>query len=137
MNTNKIIITGIAGAVISFIVSNIFYNYLFKTYFDSNTYPTDFSTIKWWASLTSTLLWGFLFAYILEQAKAASIKSGAMIAGIVGLIIAANFDLGFYSVGVIYTDLTVIAADVLLTGFIATVIGATIVYVGGKVKTAA
>ena len=79
----------------------------------------------------------FLFAYILEQAKAASIKSGAMIAGIVGLIIAANFDLGFYSVGVIYKDLTVIAADVLLTGFIATVIGATIVYVGGKVKTAA
>lgn len=137
MNTNKFIVGGIVGSIVSFILGNLLYNYLFKAYFDANIYPVDFSTLKWWASLTSTLCWGFLIAYVIEQAKVTTIKSGATIAIIVSIIVQLSFDLGFYAVGMIYKDLTVIAADVLLTGFISSIIGAAIVFAGSKVKVSA
>ena len=68
---------------------------------------------------------------------ATTIKSGATIAIVVSIIVQLNIDLGFYAVGMIYKDLTVIAADVLLTGFISSIIGAAIIFAGSKVKVSA
>jgi len=134
MNTNKFIKGGIVASIVSFILANLFYNFLFKTYFDAKIYPTDFSTIKWWASIASTLCWGFFIAYILEKVKVSTVASGATLAFIIALIVEANFDLGFYAVGVIYKDVTVIVADVILTATIASIMGAAAIFVTNKTK---
>ena len=53
---------------------------------------------------------------------------------IIALIVEANFDLGFYAVGVIYKDVTVIVADVILTATIASIMGAAAIFVTNKTK---
>ena len=128
MNTKKLIINGIIASIVSFILGNLFYNFVFKTYFDANIYATDFTTVKWWAIIGSTMCWGFLLAYILGNAKVTTVTGGATMAFTVALIVQTNIDLGLYAVGQIYKDVTVIVADVSLTACIAAIIGAVIIF---------
>jgi hypothetical protein len=137
MNTNKFIINGIVASIVSFILGNLFYNFLFKTYFDANIYATDFSTVKWWAIIGSTMCWGFLYAFILEKAKVTTILDGAIMAFTVAVIIQTTIDLGFYAVSLIYKDLAVIVADVFLTAFNASMMGAAIMFVSNRNKKTA
>jgi hypothetical protein len=134
MNTNKFIINGIIASVISFVLGNLFYNFLFKTYFDANIYATDFTTVKWWAIIGSVLCWGFLYAYILEKAKVTTVAGGAIMAFTVAVIIQTSVDLGFYAVSVVYKDVNVIVVDVFLTACIASIMGAAIMLASNKKK---
>ncbi len=137
MNTNKFLVGGIVGGIVSFVLGYLFYNLLFKSYFDENAFPVDLTAVKWWANIAASLLFGFLFSYIFEKAKVASIATGATMGFVIGLILEANIDLGFYSLGMLYKNLTIIGADVLLTAVIAALIGASIIFAGGLGKKAA
>ena len=137
MNTNKFIIGGIVGGVVSFLVGNFIFLFLFKTFFDENSFPIDVNAVKWVFGVLSSLCWGFTFAYILEKAKATTMSTAVVTGVIAAVLIEATFDFNFYSVGMVYKNLTIIAVDVALTGVAAAAICAAITLVNGMGKKAA
>ena len=130
MNTKKIITGGIAGAVASFLLGNLLYLFVFKTYFDENSFPVDVSSINWLYSILSNLCWGFMFVYILDKLKVSTLSNAAITGLVIGLLLEGGVDLNFYSMGMLYKNLTVVISDVLLIGIIDAGICSVIFYVG-------
>lgn len=130
MNTKKIITGGIAGAVASFLLGNLLYLFVFKTYFDENSFPVDVSSINWLYSILSNLCWGFMFVYILDKLKVSTLSNAAITGLVIGLLLEGGVDFNFYSMGMLYKNLTVVVSDVLLIGIIDAAICSVIFYVG-------
>ena len=130
MNTKKIITGGIVGAGVSFLLGNLLYLFVFKTYFDENSFPVDTSSINWLYSILSNLCWGFMFVYILDKLKVSTLSNAALTGLVIGLLLQGGVDLNFYSMGMLYKNLTVVIADVLLIGIIDAAICSVIFYVG-------
>lgn len=130
MNTKKIITGGIAGAVASFLLGNLLYLFVFKTYFDENSFPVDVSSINWLYSILSNLCWGFMFVYILDKLKVSTLSNAAITGLVIGLLLEGGVDFNFYSMGMLYKNLTVVISDVLLIGIIDAAICSVIFYVG-------
>ena len=134
MNTKKIISGGIVGAGVSFLVGNFLYLFVFKAYFDENSYPVDTSSIKWLYSILSNLCWGFMFVYALDKLKVSTLSNAALTGLVIGLLLEGGVDLNFYSMGMLYKNITVVIADVILIGIIDAVVCSAIFYVGGYGK---
>ena len=130
MNTKKNITGGIAGAVTSFLLGNLLYLFVFKTYFDENSFPVDTNTINWLYAILSSLCWGFMFVYILDKLKVSTLSNAALTGLVIGLLLEGGVDFNFYSMGMLYKNLTVVISDVLLIGIIDAAICSVIFYVG-------
>ena len=129
MNTKKIITGGIAGAGASFLVGNLLYLFVFKSYFDENSFPVDTSSINWLYSILSNLCWGFMFVYTLDKLKVSTLSNAALTGLVIGLLLQGGVDLNFYSMGMLYKNITVVIADIILIGIIDAVICSVIFYV--------
>jgi hypothetical protein len=130
MNTKKNITGGIAGAVTSFLLGNLLYLFVFKTYFDENSFPVDTNSINWLYAILSSLCWGFMFVYILDKLKVSTLSNAALTGLVIGLLLEGGVDFNFYSMGMLYKNLTVVISDVLLIGIIDAAICSVIFYVG-------
>jgi hypothetical protein len=130
MNTKKNITGGIAGAVTSFLLGNILYLFVFKTNFDENSFPVDTNSINWLYAILSSLCWGFMFVYILDKLKVSTLSNAALTGLVIGLLLEGGVDFNFYSMGMLYKNLTVVISDVLLIGIIDAAICSVIFYVG-------
>ena len=92
------------------------------------------ASINWMANILSSLVYGFLFAYILSKTGISSVPSAFIFGLIAGLLLELSIDLGFYSVGQGYKNMTALFADVVLTAVIDAVIAAAIVWLNGMGK---
>ncbi len=138
MNSTKFLLGGIVGGIVSFVLGYLFYGLLLLNYFNSNSVITvEMASINWLANIFSSLLYGFLFAYILSKTDISSVSSAIVFGLIAGLLLELSIDLGFYSVGQGYKNMTAILADAVLTAVIDAVIAAVIVWLKGMGKKAA
>ena len=71
-----------------------------------------------------------MFVYILDKLKVSTLSNAAITGLVIGLLLEGGVDFNFYSMGMLYKNLTVVVSDVLLIGIIDAAICSVIFYVG-------
>ncbi|MBV9987279.1 MAG: DUF1761 domain-containing protein [Chitinophagaceae bacterium] len=102
MNTQKFLVSGIVGAIVSFFAGYLIYGTLLMDFFKHNTgsatgVPREMSEIIWWSLIVANLCWGLLYSYILNRAGANSLGAGAGTGFVIGLLFTAAADLTMYA----------------------------------------
>ena len=129
MNTNKILKGGIAGGVAFFLLGSVVYGMLLKDFMAANTNScanrpeTEFI---WWALVVSNFCWGFILAFIFGWSNVSSVAGAVKMSAIFGLLIGLCFDMLFYSMTTMYSNITMVIVDVLI-GTVMNVIGGAII----------
>ncbi|MDP1727836.1 MAG: hypothetical protein Q8M15_13710 [Bacteroidota bacterium] len=132
MNLNKILLGGVVGGVLYFLLGWLFYGVLAADYYAANTNQCmmkPMEQMNMLAMILSNLAGGFLVAVILDWAKAADMMAGAKIAGIAGLLMCLSFDLSFYSMSTMYSNITVLIIDVIAWSVMTAVVGGVVAMV--------
>jgi hypothetical protein len=137
MNTNKILVGGIIGGVVFFLLGWLIWGIILAGYMAANSNqcmmkPMD--QMVWWALILSNLAWGFLLAVVFDWSNTSGWLDGAKKGAIFGLIMGLSIDLGYYSMSTMYSNLTVLCVDVLITVVMVAVAGALIAWSMGLVR---
>ena len=128
MNSQKFLVGGIVGGVLYFLLGWVVYGMLMKDFFAANlnapgTMRADADMI-WWALIVGQLAGGFLLAYIIGKANAASAGGGAAVGFVVGLLVGISFDFTMYGTSTILVSLKGIGADVAVFAVMSAIAGA-------------
>ena len=86
----------------------------------------------WWAMIVSNLIAGLLLTLLLNWSKAGGIISGLKLGAVFGLLYACMVDLSFWSMTTIYSSLTVLIVDILISAVLFGIVGMVIVLTWGK-----
>jgi hypothetical protein len=137
MKTNKVLIGGIAGGVAFFFLGWLIYGMLLTDYMETNTNqcimkPMEDMTM--WAMGVSNIVLGLLLATIFSWAGVSGAAAGAKTAAIVGAMMSLSFDLTFFSMSTMFSNLGIVLVDVLAYTFMLALGGAVIAYVMGMGK---
>lgn len=134
MNTNKILLGGLAGGVVFFILGYVFYGLLLMDFFTANSGDLGKlmkETPTWWALILGNIFWGLLLAVIFGRWAGVSTFVGGLKAGaIIGVLAALSFDLTQFSTmngmsltGVIVDVLVATAMTAIAGGVVGMVLG--------------
>ncbi len=95
----KVLLPGIAGAVVYFLLGYLFYGVLFKDAMSSHIPGVDrpMEEMVWWSMILGNLSFGLLLAYVIAKPGSASAMSGAMTGAVVGLLMSASYDLMMFA----------------------------------------
>ena len=86
----------------------------------------------WWAIILSNLSAGLLLTLFLNWSKASGMISGLKLGAVFGLLYACIVDFSFWSMTTIYSSLTVLIVDVLISAVVLGIVGMVIVLTWGK-----
>jgi hypothetical protein len=129
MNINRILLAGLVGGVFAFLAGWLIFGILLKDMMPAGMVSVmrkdeDF---VFWAIILSNLFWGITLAYIFVQwANISTWQAGAFAGAVLGFLISASYDFGFYSMTTLYSIqdvLTDIIINTLWVGLIGAVIG--------------
>ncbi|MDO8260303.1 MAG: hypothetical protein Q7T50_02250 [Candidatus Magasanikbacteria bacterium] len=132
MNLNKILLGGVVGGVIYFLLGWLFYGMLMADYYAANTNQCmmkPMADMNMLAMILSNLAGGFLLAFIIDWAKAADMMAGAKVAGIAALLMCLSFDLSFYSMSTMFSNITILIVDVAAWTVMSAIAGAIVAMV--------
>jgi hypothetical protein len=138
MSIKKVIIAGLAGGIVYFVLGWLVFGILMKDFYAAHTNTGIMRPEKdmiWWAMVVSNLTWGIFMAYVLNRfGNANSLGSGFMAGATISLLISACYSLGFYAYSTMYGDMTGLAVDIILGTVVGGIIGAVVGFVLGKIK---
>jgi len=137
MKTNKILVGGITGGVTLFLLGWVIYGILLMDYSTANynqCMNKPMLDMIWWSMILSNLALGFLLATIFSWSNTTGFLAGAKTAGIIGLLLSASMDFGYYSMTTMYSNSTVIIVDIIAYTVYLAIAGAVIGWVMGVVK---
>lgn len=138
MNIQKILLGGLAGGAVFFILGYLVYGMLLMDYSKENMnqcMAVEMADMVWWAMIVSNLCWGILLAVIMGWAGKSGLASGAKIGAVVGLLVALFMDLMIHSYTTMFLNMTMIIVDILAFTVISAMVGAAVGLVlgmGGK-----
>lgn len=137
METNKILLGGLAGGVAFFLLGWVIYGILLMdftmaSYNQCNSRPME--DMVWWAMILANLTSGLLLALIFSWSKTTGILAGAKVAGIVGLLFAISIDLSFYAMTTTFLKSSAILVDIVAYTVMSAIAGAVIAWVMGMKK---
>jgi hypothetical protein len=139
MSTNKILVAGIVGGIIFFLLGWLVYGILLMDFMTANAGPGAASIQKepmeMWALVVSNLAWGFLFAIIFGRwTNTSKPKDGLIKGAIIALLVALFIDMSMYSMCTFITMKTMLAdiAAMTVNGAIAGALIAMVLGMGGK-----
>ncbi|MBS1510132.1 MAG: hypothetical protein JST86_04780 [Bacteroidetes bacterium] len=137
MDIKKLVIGGIAGGVLYFLLGWLVYGTLLADFM--KTHPgavsgfdrpsPDFTYL-----VIGNVLSGFLLAYIFVKGNVGSLVNGFITGAVIGILMAAAFDTINYGLTFLISK-KVMLADVLASGIISAITGAVIAVLMGKPKT--
>lgn len=137
MNTNRILLSGIAGGVVYFLLGFLFYGALLVKFFEANagtaqgamkTNPT------WWALILGNLFIGILLATIFVRwAGIKTFGAGAQAGAIIGALMALGIDFTMFGTMNI-SNLTATIVDVLVATVMMAITGGVVGWVLGRGK---
>ena len=138
MNTNKLLLSGVAGGVAFFLLGFLVYGVLLMKFFEANA-GTATGVMKepmdWWALILGNLAWGFLLAVIcLRWANISTFATGLRAGAIIGLLTGLSFDLMIYGTSNL-SFLTGTIVDVLIFTALSAVAGGVVGLVIGMGKS--
>jgi len=137
MQTNKILLGGVAGGVALFLLGWVIYGILLMDYATTNynqcmNRPN--MEMIWWALILSNLAYGVLIAYLFSRTGTTGFIGGAKLGAIIGILLSISIDLGYYSMTTMYTHPSAIVVDIIAYTIYIAIAGAVIAWVMGMVK---
>jgi|SRR5690242_6149514 hypothetical protein len=139
MNTKKIFIGGIIGGVVYFFLGWVFYGKLLTDFFTKNSVapqgvskPMD--QFIWWALILGNIIAGFILSYVFVKANIKTIGSGLGTGLVLGLLIAASWDLTMYATSNL-SNSTAVLADIAVFGVMSAISGAVVGWICGLIKS--
>ena len=137
MQTNKILLGGVAGGVAFFLLGWIIYGILLMDFATANynqcmNRPN--MDMIWWALIVSNLAFGFLIAYIFSRTNTTGFLNGAKMGAIIGIFLSVSIDLGYYSMTTMYVRPSAVFVDVAAYIIYVAIAGAIIAWVMGMGK---
>ena len=137
MQTNKILLGGLAGTVTILVLSWLTYGILLKDFVAANfnqsaVRPMDDQVI--WAMILSYLSIGFLLAIIFSWTNTKSIIAGAKVGGIIGLLMAVYCDTTWHFLSTMFLNTSAVFIDIIINTVLATIGGGVIGLVMGLGK---
>ena len=139
MNFKKLIVGGITGGILFFLLGWLIYGILLMDFMKAHpgkatgVNRTDMDMLY---LAVGNLLSGFLIAYIFVKANVGSLANGFITGAVLGLLMSASFDCISYGTTFIASK-KMIMADVIAATLMTAVVGAIVAMVMGKAKTAA
>lgn len=139
MNVQKVIIGGIIGGIVLFLLGWIIYGMLLMDFMmqHSRTKTGVFRSeteMVWWALIGGNLIMGLFYSYVLNRAGEKTLAGGAITGGTVALLMTLAYDLMLYA----QLDLwgkTAMAADFAASVVIGAIVGAVIGWWNGRGST--
>ena len=140
MNTNKFILSGIAGGVAVFLLGYLIYGLLLMNFMAAHAGPAtgvarDQSHLLFPYLLLGNVLYGFLLAYIFGKAGIATLSKGLVAGAIIGFLTTASYGLATYATTWMISR-TYLAADTAAYTVISGLAGAVVAWVAGTGKKA-
>lgn len=121
----------LAGGLVYFLLGWVVYGMLLADVFVTPESIT--KEFVMWSMVISCLIWALLLAVIQERwAKARSFSTGAIVGGVVGLLVAAAHDFGMYSM---YNFMTIQGSvgDILVSAILSAITGGVVgIVLGGR-----
>ena len=136
MKNNKILVAGLIGGIVAFVMGFLLYGMLFNDFFKSNGgsatgVERGQEDIVWWAMVIGHLAFGILIAIIYGRwanisTAATGAKSGAILGALIGLV-------GFIDYGVTnVSNLSAVCVNVVLMAVNTAIIGAAVAWWLGR-----
>jgi hypothetical protein len=137
MNTNKVVLGGLAGAATFFILGFLVYGLLLKDYMAANGNQCIMKpegNMTWWAVILSNLAIGFLVAVVFSWSNTMDMMTGAKRGAILGFLFSFSWDMMFYSMSTLYSNLGIVFVDVIAYTAMIAIAGAVVAMVIGRKK---
>lgn len=135
MSTQKILIAGVAGGVVFFLLGWLLYGTLLMSFFEGQmggASGVNKDPMEFWALIVGNLTWGILLAVIFGRwAGIKTLNTGAMAGAVIGLLASMSWDLTMYGTTNLST-LTGVIVDVLVMTVMSAVAGAVVGMVLGR-----
>ena len=140
MSNNKILLAGLVGAVVAFLLGFIVYGNVLTDFFMENSGSASGvmrgdDEMQWIPMILGHITWGLLFAIIYGRwANIATFATGAKAGALLGFLIGASFDL--IQLGSTHIpNLTGIIVDIIVMTIISAIVGGVVGWFLGKNKT--
>ncbi len=136
MDIKKLLIGGIIGGILFFLLGWLVYGNLLMTFMKNNpgtATGVDRAQMDFMYLVIGNLASGFLMAYIFMKANVNSLSNGLVTGGIIGVLMAVAYDATMYGVTNILSKKSMMA-DVLASLVISAVVGAIVGLVNSKLQ---
>jgi uncharacterized membrane protein len=138
MNNKKILIGGIAGGILFFLLGWLVYGILLVDFMNQhaglkgnvNRSDTD---MQMGYILAGSILQGVMLAYVLVKANINNIAAGLITGVVIGFLISTSYDLTMYGTTYILSK-KAIMADIIGATLISAMVSAVIVFIINKIK---
>lgn len=136
MNVQKLIIGGIIGGIVFFLLGWLIYGILLMDFMTqhSRSNPEAFRSeteMVWWAMIGGNLMLGMLYSYVIHRIGSKGWSAGAMTGGTVGFLMSLAYDLMMYAQLDLFGK-TALAADVAAAVVIGAITGAVLGWWNGR-----
>lgn len=131
MNTSKLLIASIIGAIVNFLGGWVIYGMLLEKIMKENMTPEAQTLHKTEPNLAGIfvagLIMSLLFAYIFEKyANIRTLVGGAVLGAIMGALITLSIDIQFWSMLTIFSSMNAILFDLIGGTVLSALVGAAI-----------
>lgn len=140
MNTQKFLVSGIVGGIVSFLGGYLIYGLLMADFFTKNAGAVSVGVMRnmddfvWLALCLGSLLQGLFISYIFNKwANISTLGAGAIAGLIIGFFMSSSFDSMMYATTNIMSKKGALA-DVICTSILAGLIGAAVGMMNGMGK---
>ena len=113
---NRVLVGGIIGAVVAFLLGYLIWGMALATMMAENTMVglnRPMEEMNWLFLILGNLFAGLAMAYILDKANANSFSKGATVGAIAGFLIAAAIDFSLYGTTHYFTTMTGLLVDII------------------------
>ena len=142
MNTQKFLVSGIVGGIVSFFAGYLIYGLVMMDFFAKNAGTATGvmrgqTEMVWWALIAGCIFMGLNFSYIFNRwANINTLAAGASAGAVIGLLMTAGFDLIMYA-NTNVSNLTGTVVDILTGAIMGAVTGGAVGMANGWGKKAA
>ncbi|MBK8043272.1 MAG: hypothetical protein KBG02_03705 [Haliscomenobacter sp.] len=140
MRTNKILLAGLAGGVVYFLLGWLIYGMVLASFMDGQSTPEGMAVMRpddgmvFWAMIVGNIAGGMLLAVIFGRwANISTWQTGAMAGAVIAGLMAMSFDFLLYGTTTMMT-LTGVLADIVVYAVLGAIGGAVVAMVLGSGK---
>jgi len=132
MNTNKILLGGIIGGIVFFLLGWLIYGMMLYDFMSANgnqCAARPETEMIWWALILGNIAGGLMLAVIFSWSNVTTMSGGMVKGAIIGLFYSIMFDFMMYSMSTFFTSITPVIVDICVSTVMTAVAGAVIAWI--------